>query len=271
LIFDLAWSIQAMRTFHLFTLLALMGAETIFSGVALASEAADSERWSVKVTPYLWATRMHGNTQIRQLPEAQVDMSFSDILSTLDAGFMGALEFQKGRWGILIDSLYMKTSDSVSVASPGGRARVDADMTTSQTMLTSALAYRWIDSLVVSDTYLGIRYSRLNASLDLDARVFGAIASLDRAESADWIEPFIGLRARAPLSRELSLVASGDVGGFGLGSDLTTQASLGLSWMLTENFDAELGFRYMKIDYDKGDLVYDMENEGPYLGVSYHF
>lgn len=260
-----------MRTFHLFTLLALLGAETIFSGVALASEATDAERWSVKVTPYLWATRMHGNTQIRQLPEAQVDMSFSDILSTLDAGFMGTLEFHKGRWGILIDSLYMKTSDSVSVASPGGRARVDADMTTSQTMLTSALAYRWIDSPVVSDAYLGIRYSRLKASLDLDARVFGAVASLDRAESVDWVEPFIGLRARAPLSRKLSLVASGDVGGFGLGSDLTTQASLGLSWRLTEHFDAELGFRYMKIDYDKGDLVYDMENEGPYLGVSYHF
>ncbi|MNG25639.1 hypothetical protein D3C84_1105210 [compost metagenome] len=67
------------------------------------------------------------------------------------------------------------------------------------------------------------------------------------------------------------MVASGDVGGFGLGSDLTTQALLGLSYALSDAFDAELGFRYMKVDYDKGNLVYDMENEGPYLGMSYHF
>lgn len=260
-----------MHAYPLLTLSTLMVAATMLGSPAQAAEPASADSWAVKVTPYLWATRMHGSTQIRQLPEAQVDMSFSDILDTLDAGFMGAMEFQKGRWGILIDSLYMKTSDSVSVASPGGRARAEADMTTSQTMLSSALAYRWIDSPVVSDGFIGVRYNRIKASLDLDASVFGATASLDHAKSVDWVEPFIGLRARAPLSRELALVASGDVGGFGLGSDLTTQASLGLSWGLSEHFDAELGFRYMKIDYDQGDLVYDMENEGPYLGMSYHF
>lgn len=260
-----------MRLYPLFTLSAVLLGEALLGGSVQAAEPADADNWSVKVTPYLWATRMHGNTRIRQLPEARVDMSFSDILDTLDAGFMGALELQKGRWGILFDSMYMKTSDSVSVASPRGRARVDADLTTSMTMLSSALAYRWIDSPIVSDGFVGMRYNRLEASLDLDASVFGATASRDHAESVDWVEPFLGLRARAPLTGELALVVSADVGGFGLGSDLTTQASLGLSWTLTERFAAELGLRYMKIDYDKGDLVYDMENEGPYLGLSYHF
>lgn len=260
-----------MYAYQVLTLSALMVSQVILGSIVQAAEPADADSWAVKITPYLWATRMHGSTQIRDLPEAQVDMSFSDILHTLDAGFMGAMEFQKGRWGILVDSMYMKTSDSVSVASPGGVARVDADMTTSQTMFSSALAYRWIDSPVVSDAFIGVRYNRIKASLDLDASVFGATASLDHTKSVDWVEPFIGLRGRTSLSQDVAMVASADVGGFGMGSDLTTQASLGLSWTLSEHFDAELGFRYMKIDYDKGNLVYDMENEGPYLGMSYHF
>lgn len=237
----------------------------------LASHVQAEEGWEVKVTPYLWATRMHGSTQIKDLPEAQLDMSFSDILHTLDAGFMGAMEFQHGRWGILLDSMYMKTSDSVGVAAPGGKASVDADMTVSQAMFSSALAYRWLDEAATSDAFVGVRYTRIRESLDLDAALFGATAELDHDQTVDWTEPFIGLRGRLPVTGELALVASADVGGFGMGSDLTTQAQLGLSYALNEQFSADFGVRYMKIDYDKGDFVYDMENQGPYLGMSYHF
>ena len=237
----------------------------------LAAQAQAGEGWEVKVTPYLWATRMHGSTQIKDIPEAQLDMSFSDILHTLDAGFMGAMEFQHGRWGILLDSMYMKTSDSVSVAGPRGAASGDADMTVRQTMLSSALAYRWLDQAATSDAFVGVRYTRIRESLDLDVRVFGATAERDQDQTVDWTEPFLGLRGRLPLSGELAMVASADIGGFGVGSDLTTQAQLGLSYALSESFSADVGVRYMKVDYDKGDFVYDMENEGPYLGLSYQF
>ncbi|MNZ14716.1 hypothetical protein D3C78_316460 [compost metagenome] len=257
-----------MKRFATFTLSSALALGAC--AVPGARAADEPEGWAVKVTPYLWATRMHGSTQIRELPEAKLDMSFSDILDTLDAGFMGAVEFQHGRWGILIDSMYMKTSDSISVAGPG-RSRADADVRISQTMLTGALAYRWLDSAATSDGFVGVRYMRIHETLDLDASVLGTTANLDHEQSVDWTEPFIGLRGRVPLSTNLAMVASGDVGGFGLGSDLTTQALLGLSYALSDAFDAELGFRYMKVDYDKGNLVYDMENEGPYLGMSYHF
>lgn len=254
-----------MRTIHsLAFAVSILFAPTIFG-------AEPSDDWSVKVTPYLWASRMHGSTQIKQSPETQIDMSFSDIMHTLDAGFMGGLELQKGRWGILFDIIYMKTSDSVSVRSPGGRAAADADVTIRQTLLSSALAYRWLDSALTVDGFAGVRYTRIKENLDLDARAVGATAALDHSQTADWTEPFFGLRGRVPLTHSLAVVTSADVGGFGLGSDLTTQAQLGLSYSLDKRFDAQLGFRYMKVDYDKGDLVYDMENEGPYLGLTYTF
>lgn len=255
-----------MKALHTLTL----GAALVISPMLVAQAQAD-EGWEVKVTPYLWATRMHGSTQIKGMPEAQLDMSFSDILHTLDAGFMGAMELQHGRWGILLDSMYMKTSDSVSVAGPQGAARVDADMTVRQAMFAGALAYRWLDQAATSDAFVGVRYTRIRESLDLDARVFGATAELDHDQTVDWTEPFIGMRGRLPVTRELAVVASADVGGFGMGSDLTTQAQLGLSYALSDSFSADFGVRYMKVDYDKGDFVYDMENEGPYLGMSYHF
>ena len=75
-----------MRARKFITLVALVMAGQLHSLASQAAETAagSADTWSVKITPYLWATRMHGSTQIKQLPEARIDMSFSDILDNLE-------------------------------------------------------------------------------------------------------------------------------------------------------------------------------------------
>jgi len=55
---------------------------------------------------------MNGSVGAGQLPPINVGMSFSDILENLDAGLMGAFEARKGRWGVLLDAIYMKLEGS---------------------------------------------------------------------------------------------------------------------------------------------------------------
>lgn len=86
-----------------------------------------------------------------------------------------------------------------------------------------------------------------------------------------WIDPIIGLRGQVNLTRWLFLAAQGDVGGFGVGSQIAwnVQATIGVN--LTRNLFAEIGYRYVYIDYTHDGFVYDMNSFGLYSGLGVRF
>lgn len=86
-----------------------------------------------------------------------------------------------------------------------------------------------------------------------------------------WVDPIIGLRAQVNFTRWLFLAAQGDVGGFGAGSQIVwnIQATLGISF--TRNIFAELGYRYMYVDYDTDNLLYQMNSFGLFSGIGVKF
>lgn len=86
-----------------------------------------------------------------------------------------------------------------------------------------------------------------------------------------WIDPIIGLRGQINITRWLFLAAQGDVGGFGAGSQLTwnTQATVGVNF--TRNIFAELGYRYMYVDYNKNNFLYQMNSFGLFSSIGVKF
>ena len=87
----------------------------------------------------------------------------------------------------------------------------------------------------------------------------------------EWVDPFIGFRARWNLTEKLFLIGRGDVGGFGVGSDLTWQATAAFGWQLSDSWSMELGYRYMDIDYTDGNFVYDAVQDGIFTSLTYRF
>ena len=240
---------------------------------AAAQQAADeADVWQIAVTPYLWATRMKGDVKAGPLPNASLDMKFSDILDTLDFGFMTAVEARKDRWGILFDGMFMKVSDSATMSNDDIGLAVNGDLTIKQSMLAGALAYRVITSRIPVDVIGGARYNRIDADGTVDARLIGlGSGTVDLSGTKDWIDPYIGLRAIAPLNDKWSVVGYVDVGGFGAGSDFTWQGLVGVEYAFSKSLCAIFGYRYMKIDYDKDDFKYDVANDGFYAGATIHF
>ncbi len=113
-----------------------------------------------------------------------------------------------------------------------------------------------------------------NAETALDAKLTSgmeAAASADAAASRDWIDPFIGLRFGCHLSDALVMQIYGDIGGFGVGSELTWQAVAGLGWKVSKNTVLELGYRILDIDYDQDQFIFDMSMSGFATGVRYSF
>jgi opacity protein-like surface antigen len=78
----------------------------------------------------------------------------------------------------------------------------------------------------------------------------------------DWWDPYVGVRARYNLSKAFYLTAKADIGGFGVGSDLTWQASGALGCQVTRNLHTEIGYRYLYTDYDHDGFVYEVSQSG---------
>jgi uncharacterized membrane protein len=96
----------------------------------------------------------------------------------------------------------------------------------------------------------------------LDARV---------ARTDDWFDPYVGLRGRYNLSERFYLTGKGDIGGFGVGADLTWTAEAALGCQLTRNIFAEAGYRALGVDYEQNGLTYDMITHGPQITLGINF
>jgi len=116
---------------------------------------------------------------------------------------------------------------------------------------------------------------RVNAAQeDLEKRISRALKrELSRSASKgnDWFDPYIGLRGRYQLSDAFYLIARGDIGGFGIGSDLTGQVYGAVGCQLSRNIYAEAGYRCLFIDYRKDGLIYDVATQGVQITVGINF
>lgn len=93
-------------------------------------------------------------------------------------------------------------------------------------------------------------------------------ASADAVESRDWVDPFFGAKGHVKLMDRLALMFYGDIGGFGVGSELTWQLFGGLSWQASESVRVEAGYRHLDIDYDHDHFIFDASMSGFAAGAS---
>jgi opacity protein-like surface antigen len=246
------------------------------AGVTIAQTVPPASNWQYEFTPYLWAAGMKGDVQGGSLPKITTDVSFSDISKVLDFGLMGAFEARKGQWGLLFDAIYMDLSvgGAASRTGPGpigASATANANVGMKQTVLAAAVAYRIVESRSPVDMIGGLRYVKLDVDADIHGSFFAQAGSVVRSGSGDWVDPYVGARVRYALNDRWSLTGYGDIGGFGLGSDITWQVSAGATYDFSKSVSGVFGYRIFYADYDKSGFLYDMKSEGLYAGASIRF
>lgn len=217
-----------------------------------------SSGWKHNLSLYFLGAAMDGTVAIGPI-EAEVDMSFSDIASNLEFGAMANYRGEKGQFSLGLDVIYM----GLGATTEGGLAELDFD----QWMVEGTAGWRLTD---IIEVFGGVRYNDLSANIAL---LLPESPSVSRGRS--WFDPIVGARAWIPLSSSLDLILRGDIGGFGVGSELTWQLAAHLRYHFSESFSALLGYRYLVTDYEDGQglnrFVYDMTTQGPTLGLSWRF
>jgi opacity protein-like surface antigen len=249
------------------------------AGIATSAARAagtNTDSWQFEFTPYLFGAGLDGTTGIGGVT-ADVGTSFSDVLHHLDSGFMAAFEAGKGRWGFGFDGVYFRLKDQKtgSWQGPGGigSATGELEATVTEQIYQLAAIYRLSDAAVTIDAIGAARYTRLDTDLNLVVTTGpvlpGGTSSLGASKS--WWDPVIGIRVIAPFANHWSFVGYADIGGFGVGSDITYQAIAGVNWQLSQTFIAKAGYRYFYQDYEDNGFIWDMAAHGMYLGLGIRF
>ena len=234
---------------------------TLATGVAGSANAQvnpPDDRWHFVVSPYLLAPNMKGTTGVGDLT-VDVDASPGDIFSHLQFGAMLVMEAARGPWAVAIDGIYMNLNQS------GASGQLSADVGMKQGAL-ELTGFRRVTGW--AEVLAGGRLNALSADLE-------AVGLQTRSRSADktWFDPFIGARLQAPDTGKWLLSLRGDVGGFGVGSDLAWQVHGKAGYRFSQLFELDLAYRVISMDYEKGDpaFLYDMRIFGPELGLVFHF
>ena len=263
--------------------------------------------WQFTFTTYGWLPWITGGATIKGRP-VTVDVSPKDVINALDwsqiPAWMSYAEARNGRLALFNDIVYAKLAGSATFARTTGRAgaaalagRIEADY--EQAIVEIGAGYEvWSSGFTATsraaiDLIGGGRYwyQRASVSADLAATLAiagpGGIVDLERSGarvtarsgSVEWVDPFVGVRARYQLAPGQLVNVRGDVGGFGAGSDFSWQFMSTVDWQLLARpgyaFDAYVGYRALSVDYSKGSGTnqyrFDATQHGPVVGGTLRF
>lgn len=234
-------------------------------GLAGSAPAAASE-FEYDVTLYGWLAGIGSRIDTVRGPVTS-DLSFGDILEDLDGAFMGVFEARRGRMIFLADLQYTATASD-----EGPPFGVLFSGTTTETQLSIASAfvlYRQIDRPELTlDLGAGLRYADVNIGVTLQG---GTLPTQSILVDDAWVDPVLALRFARRLSDTWQMTGFFDVGGFGMGSDLSWQALVGFTYQINDRWSARAGYRHLHIDRSNNARGYELDLSGPIIGATYRF
>ena len=258
------------------------------TGTGTTYVEAPSNKWHFAIIPYLWMASLNGKIGVGPVT-ANVNASFSDILSNLDFGFQAHIEAWRDRFGFFIDANYAKISATRNSQLGPGQSSLNVNVTSWFFLGELGGFYRVGTWPIGKGT--GSYESKTNTSLTLDLIGGGRYWYLkneidfkgpvglnpNESGSASWFDFIVGGRAKLAINKFFVQLRS-DVGGFGLGF------SSDISWNIAGYIGYELpwykitpiiGYRALYDKYDTGSgksyFLYDAWMYGPVIGVAFQF
>jgi len=247
------------------------GGSSVYGVAALTATADQSTNsggsgWEFAVTPYLWAAGMKMNIDTPQGEDIKVDESFTDILPDLKFAFMGAFEVKHGRFVSVQDIIFISLGESAD--GHIGPVPLDADVDEKLLATTHLFGYRVVDNgPMFVDLFAGGRITTIKVDLDLS----GPLQTFHRSSSKTQFGPVIGSRFRAPLGGKWGAAIYGDIGGFGVGADLSWELLGTIQYDLSDRWSLAAGWRHFYAKQTKDDFDVHLKMDGPILGATYRF
>lgn len=238
----------------------------MFCALFAAPATAQDNSWSFQATGYLWLP----TTDVTiDTPRGEVsgELSVKDAFKALDFAAMGSFEARQNRLSLIADLLYFNLSADQST--PFGGLFDRASVGNKITALSALAMYRVQETdRFALDLGAGARMMWLNTELSLTG---GALPPESISRDDNWIDPIIALRAHVDFDEKWFGTLYLDAGGFGVGSEETRQAAIGIGYNLNDRWSLLGGWRYLDFERRKDGNTIDFQQSGLLLGASYRF
>jgi len=247
-----------------------------------------------------WLAGVSGNSGVKGVV-SDVDVSFDQLFTHLTHVPLSlSVDVRYQRWEFFGDGLYMEVGASASLP---GLLFTNANIHLKTGLGEGFVGYRLIncDKATLS-VFAGARYSYQGGDLSIfnngDARLvilrrlLGIRNKLAFSDSTDWVDPVIGARGKVKIWKAISLYAEGDVGGFDANSgsafeiqregrtiarepvdssDWSYQVQGGLEFQMSRWFWLQVGWRYLKYDYNQEGFTNKTALNGPQVQGGINF
>ena len=247
-----------------------------------------------------WMAGVSGNSGVKGVV-TDVDVSFDQLLTHLThVPIVLSADVRYKRWEFFGDGQYMEVGASATLP---GLLFTNANIHLKTGLAEGFVGYRLIncDKAALS-LFAGARYNYQGGDLSIfnngDARLvilrrlLGIRNKLAFSDSTDWVDPVIGARGRVKIWRATSLYAEGDVGGFEANSasafeihregrtiaresvdssDWSYQVQGGLEFQISRWFWTQVGWRYLKYDYNQAGFTNKTALNGPFVQGGINF
>ena len=286
-------------------LLALALACCLTTAPARAAETeANDTGWYVDFVPYLWLSTINGKTGLNG-NTIGVDVGYNELFDLIGDHFsllagMAHLEVGHDRMFGFLDVMGTrldtdKGAHLESIEKDGlhtGQIRANVDVRQDTVTFEFGGGYRLLEMPMPNrtvpfklDAIVGGRYYYYWTSVHANASTKihglpGGPQAVERAAAVhgdiDWVDPFIGGRFMVPLTNDIEFSFRGDIGGFGVGSDLAWSIVSGLKYRIPSKMPGfypsfALGYKVLSYDYDKNGVLIDLTFQGPVIGFDLAF
>jgi hypothetical protein len=231
---------------------------------SLTAQAQTSD-YKFQITPYGFITGVNG-TIGEQGRTANVDASFGDVLHHLNMVAMVYFDARFGRWRAYVDNLYVDVSDARSTPGPlFSSARVATRLWIVDPEAGYAVFQREGKEVAVT---AGARIWNIDNRVTLTRPDLSVSLGRGRRSLAD---PIVGVFFSSSVGQKMFVFAKGDIGGFDAGANTDWQAFGGAGYKLTEKIVVSAGYRYLSIENQPGNSIYDVHLDGAILGFGFRF
>ena len=246
-----------------------LGNVCLAADMAQPGPAPGEPGWTFEATAYGWFAGLSGDVGVRGLPPASLDISPIDVINALDAiPVMGSLTARNGDWSIMGEIIWVKLAAEANFGPANGEISYRQTQLLASGVVGYDLPLNLPEGMDLTAT-AGFRYNHIKATLDVSPALFPV--TISREGSVDWIDPTIGLAFNYKINDRWFMNLTGDIGGFGVGSDFTTQGIATVGYMWTPTISTSIGWRALYTDYSEGGFVYDTTEQGLYTTIGVRF
>jgi hypothetical protein len=258
-----------------------------------STPAKGEDGWRFLIAPYVWVTGIQGKAEGKTGDTQGIDLSVGDafgLINNVTFILGGRIEIEKGRWGFIFDGFGERLSGSDDflrirdsrfpiLVPPSVTITGNVEISVEMSIVQAALSYDVYRSTefvgkkpeLTIEAMAGARYTYLSTRVELEAAgpLIGVQTKI--GGSKNWTDPIIGGRLLWNPHESWQVNLEADIGGFGAGSNFSSNLDAGVFYRITDWLLLRGGYRGLYTNYDKNDFKFVAWIHGPYLGVGFEF